>query len=112
MNKSALMDIALEKLAGDMDDLEGSAAMSHSAEDCPDPLGCKMHDSELGENLSPAAAEKMDGKPMVEIEIKKMGEGLPSMEGEKEDAAEEAVEHADGLSADEAEELFELLKKK
>ncbi len=111
MNKSALMDVALEKLMGDMDDLEGHSAMSHSAEDCPDPLGCKMHDSEMGDNLSPASVEK-HGEPVVSIEVKKMGDGLPSMEGAKEDAAEEAVEHADGLSADEAEELFELLKKK
>jgi hypothetical protein len=112
MNKSALLDIALEKLAGDMDDLEGSSAMSHSAEECPDPLGCKMHDGEMGDNLTPAAAEKADGKPILEIEVK--SGGLPSMEGAKdgESKAEEAVENADGLSADEAEELFELLKKK
>jgi hypothetical protein len=107
MNKSALMDVALEKLMGDMDDLEGSSAMSHSSEDCPDPLGCKMHDSEHGDNLSPAEVE---GKPLLEIKVK--GEGLPSMQGAKEDAAEKEVEGADGLSADEAEELFELLKKK
>ncbi len=110
MNKSELLDIALGKLSGDMDDLEGSSAMSHTAEECPDPLGCKMHDGELGDNLSPAAAEKVDGKPILEIEVK--GEGLPSMQGAKDDKAEEEVEHADGLSADEAEELFELLKKK
>ncbi len=112
MNKSALMDIALEKIMGDMDDMEGSSSMAHSAEDCPDPLGCKMHDGELGENLNPAAAEKMDGKPLLEIEIKGKGDGLPSMEGAKDDAAEKEVEGADGLSADEAEELFELLRKK
>ncbi len=110
MNKSELMDVALEKLMGDMDDVEGSSAMSHSAEDCPDPLGCKMHDSEMADNLS--GAEKKEGDPILAIEIKGKGEGLPSMEGAKEDKAEEAVEHADGLSADEAEELFELLKKK
>ncbi len=110
MNKSDLFEAALGKLSGDMDDVEGSSAMSHSAEDCPDPLGCKMHDGELGENLNPAAAEKMDGKPLLEIEIK--GGGMPSMEGAKDDAAEKEVEEADGLSADEAEELFELLKKK
>lgn len=111
MNKNALMDVALEKLMGDMDDLEGSSAMSHSAEECPDPLGCKMHDSEMGDNLSGDGKPK-DGAALLSIEVKKPGDGLPSMEGAKQDAAEKEVEGADGLSAEEAAELFELLKKK
>jgi hypothetical protein len=108
MDKSALMEMALEKLVGDMDDLEGSAAMSHSAEDCPDPLGCKEHDSEHADNLSG------EGKPEggVEVEIKKIG-GMPSMEGAKAEDEEEGAEHepkAEGLSDEEAEELRKLLK--
>ena len=42
-DKTALLDAALEHFLGDMDDLEGSAVMSHSVEDCPDPLTCKDH---------------------------------------------------------------------
>ncbi len=110
MNKSDLMDVALEKLMGDMDDLEGSSAMSHSAEDCPDPLGCKMHDDELGENLNPANAEKM-GAPVVSIEVKKMGDGLPSMEGAKDEPSlDDKGEHGEGLSDEDAEILKKLLK--
>ena len=107
MNKSDLMDIALEKLGGDMDDLEGHSAMSHSAEDCPDPLGCKMHDGELGDNLSPAAVE---GKPILEIEVK--GEGLPSMNGAKaeEPSLDDKGENGEGLSEEDAEILKKLLK--
>jgi hypothetical protein len=100
MDKTALLDMALEKLMGDMDDLEGASAMSHSAEECPDPLSCKAHDSELGENLTPG--EKSPAA--VEIEVHKGG--LPSMDGEKsEDSKAE-----DGLSPEEAEELRKLLK--
>ncbi len=103
-----MMDMALERLMGDMDDLEGDASMAHSQEDCPDPLGCKMHDSESGDAL-PA-------KPTgVEIEIKKIGEGMPSLKGVPgESPSEEVSEHEgkaeDGLSAEEAEELRKLLK--
>lgn len=94
MERDKMIDMALEKLMGDMDDLEGKGAMSHSMEDCPDPLGCKMHDSDVGENLSP--------EPSVKIEVHKMG--LPSMDGGKEEGKGE------GLSPEEAEELRKLLK--
>lgn len=108
MNKSDLMEMALERLVGDMDDLEGDSAMAHSQDECPDPLSCTMHESEAGDALS--------GKPSgVEIEVKKIGAGLPSMKGTpSEPPAEEAAEHEgaaeDGLSAEEAEELRKLLK--
>jgi hypothetical protein len=103
MNKSELMEMALEKLVGDMDDLEGSGAMAHSTEDCPDPLGCTMHEAEAGDSLSSDA--KPGDKP-----------GLPSMKGTPSKGdGEEVVEEAegaaeDGLSAEEAEELRKLLK--
>ncbi len=108
MDKGNLLDIALEKLAGDMDDLEGSEAMKHSPEDCPDPLGCKMHDGELGDNLSPAASEKVDGKPILEIHVK--GEGLPSMDGEKMPSLDDKGEAGESLSEEDAELLKKLLK--
>ncbi len=110
MNKSDMMEMALDKLMGDMDDIEGDSSMAHDQDECPDPLGCKMHDAESGEALA--------GKPSgVEIEIKKIGEGVPSMKGipadspgeEPEEGKESAAE--DGLSAEEAEELRKLLSK-
>lgn len=104
MNKSDLMEMALEKLVGDMDDLEGSSAMEHSPEECPDPLGCKMHDAESGDSLSIEA--NPGDKP-----------GLPSMKGtpskgDGEEGADLGGEPAaeGGLSEEEAELLKKLLK--
>lgn len=101
MSKTAdLIDAALEKLIGDMDDLEGSAATAHDVDSCPDPLTCKAHDGELGENLS-------QGGDGVEVEVKKIGKGVPSLDG----AAAEAEAGADeGLSPAEVEDLRKLLK--
>jgi hypothetical protein len=104
MKPSEMMEMALEKLAGDMDDIEGHGAMAHSAEECPDPLSCSMHDDEHGDNLSKVEPGTADG---VEIEIKKVGPGMPSMDGEKEEPEGKAE---DGLSEEDAEELRKLLK--
>lgn len=97
MEKSAMLEKALDLLMEDMDSIEGKDATSHEMEDCPDPLGCTMHDSDEGEHLTP-------GDPAIKIEIKK--DGLPSMEGEKE--GDKAVE---GLSPEDAEALKKLLGK-
>lgn len=98
MDKSALFDAALDRIMGELDDVEGDSAMSHSADDCPDPLSCKMHDEEHGDSLS--------GKPAgLEIEVKKMG--MPSLDG---DYPESESKAEDGLSPEEAEELRKLLK--
>jgi hypothetical protein len=85
MNKSELFDAALEKLVGDMDDLEGRGAMSHSMDECPDPLGCTMHDDELGDGLTKELnpGGHGDEPAAVKIEVKKLG--MPTMEGAKED---------------------------
>ncbi len=88
MDKERILDLVLERLIGDMDDMEGSAAMAHSADECPDPLGCKMHDSELGDSLT-------KDEPGMK--------GIPSLEGQSEEKAE--------LSDDDAEELKKLLAK-
>ncbi len=96
MDKNALLDMALEKLMGDMDDIEGSSALEHDIDHCEDPLSCTMHDGELGENLSGG-----EGKPdLVKIEVKKMG--LPTLEvGKKAE---------DGLDPEDLEKLRELLQ--
>ena len=99
MEKADLLDRALEKIFDELDEIEGKVATSHSAEDCPDPLNCPEHESELGEHLSP---EKLPGESepaAVKIEVHKMG--MPTLDGKK---AEE------GLSPEEAEELKKLLK--
>lgn len=99
-DKAGLLDKALDMLIGDMDDMEGHSAMAHSLEECPDPLMCSMHDSDLG-NM---AEEQEPGSPAaVEITVHKMG--LPTMEGKTEEEDED-----DHLSPEEAEELKKLLK--
>lgn len=102
MDKSALFDMALEKLMGDMDDMEGKGAMSHSAEECPDPLTCDQHDSELGEHLTPGEHEPA----AVKIEVHKLG--MPSLDGVKDE--EEGSKADEGLSPEEAEALKKLLR--
>ena len=99
MEKDKLLDMALEKIMNELDDIEGTSANSHSLEECPDPLNCKMHDGEL-DGLAPEKQE--DGSPSaVTVEVHKMG--LPSLTGGKEKEGE-------GLSEEEAEELRKLLK--
>lgn len=94
-----MFDAALDRIMSELDDVEGGSAMAHSAEDCPDPLGCTMHESE---NAEPLAGDK--GASVVEI---KLG-GAPSMEG---DSADDDSKAEDGLSPEEAEELRKLLGK-
>jgi len=102
MDKVKLFDAALDKLMGDMDDMEGTSAMAHSQEECPDPLGCKMHDGELGKELAPEGGEPA----AVKIEIKKLG--MPSLDGAKEGDGEGKAE--EGLSPEDEEALKKLLK--
>ena len=97
-----MFDAALDRIMSELDDVEGGSAMSHSAEDCPDPLGCTMHESENAEPL----AGKGEAPLGVEIEVKKMG--VPSLDGDSESDESKAE---DGLSPEEAEELRKLLGK-
>ena len=99
MDRSAMFDAALDKMMSELDDIEGSSAMSHSAEECPDPLTCSAHDSELGDALSGG-----DKEPAVSIEVHKMG--LPSLDGAKMEEGDKAEE----LGPDEVEALRKLLK--
>lgn len=102
--KAGLLDKALDMLIGDMDDMEGHGAMSHSLEECPDPLMCSEHDSELGD-MAPEKEEP--GSPAaVEVTVHKMG--LPTMDGKSE--KDESEEGGDHLTPEEAEELKKLLK--
>ena len=106
MDKSALIDAALDKLIGDMDDMEGKGAMAHSLDECSDPLTCGMHDGELGDNLSPATA----GEPAaVKIEVSHLGgnKGMPSLDGVTEGGEKGADEE---LSPEEADMLKKLLR--
>ncbi len=102
MDKSKLMDAALAALMDDMDDMEGTAATAHSQEECPDPLGCKMHDAEAGDSLS-GLPEGDKSPAALTIEVKKGG--LPSMEGE----LGEGKGAEEGLSPDEQELMKKLL---
>jgi hypothetical protein len=103
MEKEEMLDKVLAMLSGDMDDIEGRGAMEHSMDECPDPLGCTMHDGEHGDSLSGLAAG--DKSPAaVTLEVKKGG--LPSMEGELGDG--EKAE--DGLDPDTLDALKKLLK--
>ena len=106
MDKEKLMDMALEKIIGELDDVEGRGAMAHSLEECPDPLNCNMHDGELGDSLTPDGGVQKGEPAAVKIEVSKLG--LPTMDGEKNPGDEEKAE--DGLSPEEAEQLRKLLR--
>lgn len=93
---NAEIEKALAMLSGDMDSLEGKSAMAHSLDDCPDPLGCDMHESENAEPLADKG---------LTIEIK--GAGMPTLDGAK---APESEGMGEGLSDEEAEALKKLLK--
>ena len=102
-----MFDAALERMLGELDDVEGSSAMSHSADECPDPLGCTAHDDEHGDNLSPLGDKPAgDG---VTIEVKKMG--LPSLDGAKEPSLDDKGQDGEGLSDEDADILKKLLGK-
>lgn len=98
MSKSNLLEMALDKIMGDMDDFDGKDALSHSKEDCPDPLNCKMHDEE-----GPKEGDLKD-PALMKVEVKKVG--IPEIgslgEGEKAD---------DKITPEEAEILKKLLSK-
>ena len=98
MEKSDLLDKALELIMGDLDDMEGKGAMSHSADECPDPLTCGAHDSELGGSLT-------DEKPAVKM-------GLPSLDGEKSDepSIDDKGEHGESLDQEDIDALKKLLR--
>lgn len=100
MNKDKFIEFALDKIMHELDEIEGEGAMSHDLDDCPNPLVCDMHNSDLSDSMSqekPAA---------IKIEVKKMG--MPSLDGEEEGDKEESL--GEGLSLEEAEELKKLLK--
>ena len=101
MQKEDLLDMALEKIMGEMDDVEGHSAMEHSLEDCPDPLNCDQHGLEAGKNLTPEPSA-------IKIEIHKPG--MPTLDGEKLSEEGEGTKSDEGLSPAEAEELRKLLK--
>jgi hypothetical protein len=104
MEKSAMIEAALSKLMDDMDGMEGDAAMQHDMSECPDPMGCTMHDSELGQSLTP------NPKPDLAIEIKGPEESGDSLLGKSMEEGSPA-EGAEGkLSPEEAEVLKKLLK--
>ena len=102
MKDSEMMDAALERLINDMDDMEGKSAMSHSLEECPDPLNCTQHDEDMKENL---VGDK--GKPAADLTIV-VGDGMMPKLGSRE---KEGEGESEGLSSDEAEVLKKLLSK-
>lgn len=96
-----MLDKALEMLGGDMDDMEGKSAMSHTLDECPDPFGCTQHDSELGQHLTQEPAA-------VKIEVHKLG-GLGGLEDKP--SLEDKGEEGEGLDDEDAEILKKLLSK-
>jgi hypothetical protein len=103
MDRASMFDKALARMADDLDDVEGSSAMSHSMDECPDPLTCTQHDSEAGDALS-------GDKPAVSIEIHKLG--MPTLDGAKEDkpSLDDKGEEGQELSSEDADILRKLLK--
>ena len=46
MKDSEMLDKALAQIMEELDEIEGTSALSHSAEECPDPLTCTQHKDE------------------------------------------------------------------
>ena len=76
MEKSDMLDSALSRIIGELDDIEGHEAMEHSMEECPNPLECEMHrptmekPEEMDHEINPG---EMEGKPKIaSIEVHKM----------------------------------------
>jgi hypothetical protein len=104
MAKSDMLEMALDRIIGELDDIEGHEAMDHSLEECPDPLNCKMHEGELSENMTPDG-----GVPAaVKIEVHKVG--MPTLDGKELPAEGKGHRAEEGLSPAEAEALKKLLK--
>ena len=98
-----MMDQVLAMISEDMDGTEGKSAMSHSAEECTDPMTCTDHDDELGKAMTP------DGVPAVKIEVSKLG--IPSMDGAKDEPSlDDKGEAGEGLSEEDANILKKLLR--
>ena len=102
MKDSDHMDAALAKILDDMDDMEGKSAMSHSLEDCPDPMSCTQHDDEVKGNLTPEDGKSAPGLTIV------VGDGMMPKLGEK---GSEEGKADEGLSPEEAAELRKILSK-
>ena len=98
----SIIDKALAMLGEDMDGMEGKSAMSHSMDECPDPLNCTDHEAETGDALS---GDMGGAKPALTIEIH--GAGLNPGEAPSLDDKGEA---GDGLSDEDSEILKKLLK--
>ena len=103
MKDDKLTDEALARILDDMDGMEGKAAMSHTLEECPDPLTCTQHDEEAKGNLVPD-----NGKPAADLTIV-VGDGMMPKLGSREAGEEGKAE--DGLSAEDAAELRKILSK-
>ena len=99
MKDSEMLDKALAQIMEELDEIEGTSAMSHSAEECPDPLNCPQHSAEHGDSLSKEAEPAA-----VKIEVHKLA-GMPSLDN-PDDGKEEKGE----LKPEEAEALRKLLK--
>ena len=100
MKSDEMIEKALDRIMNELDEIEGGSAMAHEMDECPDPLSCKMHESD---ESKPLVEEE---HPSVKVEIHK--HGLPSLDGVSEEAEEGKAE--DGLSAEEAEQLKKLLR--
>lgn len=106
MKDSDSMDAALERIINDMDDMEGKAAMSHTLEECPDPMNCTMHDDDVKGNLTPEDGKSKTGLTII------VGDGMMPKLGDKVSDGPGSEEKSDeGLSPEEAAELRKILTK-
>ena len=81
MDEKDMIDMALSKLGGEMEDMEGKSAMTHEEQHCLDPMSCDEHnpfsmdrvdsDGRQGSQDGPAA----EGVEIDVIEPKSLGGG-------------------------------------
>lgn len=77
MDHRDMLEAALDKMMGDLDDIEGKGAVKHSLSECPNPEECDQHSDEMpkmddgGEEMP----DKKDGHsalPIMSVSVEKM----------------------------------------
>lgn len=89
MDEKDMIDMALSKLGGEMEDMEGKSAMTHEEEHCLDPMACDEHSPFSSmDHVDTAGHEgNQDGPDAngVEIEVSKIEPAGGDMSPEEEE---------------------------
>jgi len=75
VDEKDMIDMALSKLGGEMEDMEGKSAMTHEEEHCLDPMACDEHNPLSMDRVDTDGRQgNQDGPDAggVEIEVSKI----------------------------------------